>query len=206
MQFKDLQAGSSVFVLLKGDAPDYRLEKKVGVLKDRRPLNVQNQRPQGLTDAAWLQLQQVQQMAPQMTPHELVIEIDGELVTIQNVNMSLEAIEDPRIFISSDKASLKKKVDDILEVSKNHLAIVPKYKSYVEHCEFILRDLDENYQKSLETDHAVRGMQEELAATKAMLLEMQQTNKQLLKLVQDNLVDEDEEEPEAKPKATTKKQ
>lgn len=176
MQIKDLQQGNSLFILVKGDAPDYKLEHKVGVFKGIQPEGQPAQQNSALNNLPPQYLPYVQQAQAMAQSYTMYVEVDGEIINLKGITLTAEFIDDPKIYIGLDKAALKRKVEDIHATSKSHINLVNKHESYVKGCENILQSLDENYQKTKQNN-------EEITELKGMVAALLAQNQELMSKV-----------------------
>lgn len=156
MTFKDLQSGSQVYILIKGDKVAYHESSIVSVSAPRAEM------PQ-LTGTALPQYRQVV---------DVTYTVNGKTYTdaveVNSTMFSTNSTGSPTL-VSTDKEAILREVRETLKQSEKFLKDVDKHKKRIKECQALISELDTEYNEKIQTENRLKKLEESSEQTNEML-------------------------------------
>lgn len=155
--FGNLNTGSIIYIIDKGENPSLKIAQVTGVTapKAKNPLQIQ---------------------LPN-TPHEMAMSVSAkcgdDTFTFENVNPALSIVDVGRgLIVSDDKAAICAKAEELATVSNQALQSVAYHERMVAACEQMMLKLNPTLQKEVARDKEIEGLKKGFSLLNERLDEM----------------------------------
>lgn len=145
--FSALTQGSPIYILDKTSTPEYKVGEIIGVSQPKMGYGYQS------------------------ATVDLKVKVDDSIQEFNNLPSvnNLVSYNNGKIIISETKQGIQNEVEGILQNRRQILDNIDNYKSDVEACEYILRDINPQFAKDKERDDRLQNLEDRFGNVESKL-------------------------------------